>query len=55
MRRSIPLPEDAKIEDVKATFKDGVLEVSVALPTRAETKPRNVDIQETTATTKAAA
>ena len=29
--RSVPLPEGAKLEDVKATFADGVLEVSVPL------------------------
>jgi HSP20 family protein len=55
--RSVPLPEGAKIEDVKATFTDGVLEVSVPLPARPETKPRKVEIEEakTTKTTKAAA
>jgi HSP20 family protein len=44
--RSVPLPEGAKIEDVKATFTDGVLEVSVPLPPRAEKKARKVEIQE---------
>jgi HSP20 family molecular chaperone IbpA len=42
----VPLPETVKIEDVKATFTDGVLEVSVPLPPRAEKKARTVEIQE---------
>jgi HSP20 family protein len=44
--RRVPLPEGAKIEDVKATFTDGVLEVSVPLPARPEAKMRKVEIQE---------
>jgi HSP20 family protein len=44
--RSVPLPEGAKLEDVKATFADGVLEVSVPLPARPESKVRKVEIQE---------
>jgi HSP20 family protein len=30
--RAIPLPEGVKFDDIKATFADGVLEVSVPLP-----------------------
>jgi HSP20 family protein len=44
--RSVPLPEGAKLEDIKATFADGVLEVSVPLPARPEAKMRKVEIQE---------
>lgn len=44
--RAVPLPEGVKLEDVKATFTDGVLEVSVPLPSRAEAKARRVEIQE---------
>jgi HSP20 family protein len=44
--RAVPLPEGAKVEDVKATFTDGVLEVSVPLPARPEAKVRTVEIQE---------
>jgi HSP20 family protein len=44
--RRVPLPEGARIEDVKATFADGVLEVSVPLPARPEAKMRKVEIQE---------
>jgi HSP20 family protein len=47
--RSVPLPEGAKVDDVKATFTDGVLEVSVPLPARAETKVHKVEIQESKA------
>ena len=32
--RAVPLPEGVKLEDVKATFSDGMLEVSVPLPTK---------------------
>jgi HSP20 family protein len=52
--RSVPLPEGAKVDDVKATFTDGVLEVSVPLPARPETKPRKVEIQEAKAAKAAA-
>jgi HSP20 family protein len=44
--RAVPLPEGVKLEDVKATFADGVLEVSVPLPVKAETKVRRVQIDE---------
>ena len=44
--RAVPLPEGAKLEDVKATFSDGVLEVSVPMPAKPEAKPRTVEIQE---------
>jgi HSP20 family protein len=44
--RSVPLPEGAKLEDVKAIFADGVLEVSVPLPAQPESKVRKVEIQE---------
>jgi HSP20 family protein len=44
--RAVPLPQGVKLEDIKATFADGVLEVSVPLPAIAETKMRKVEIQE---------
>jgi HSP20 family protein len=53
--RAIPLPEGVKLDDVKATFKDGVLEVSIPLPTRAEAKVRKVEIEEPAKVTKTAA
>jgi len=52
--RSVPLPEGMKAEDVKATFADGVLEVSMPLPAAKEAKPRKVDIQEPPKAVKAA-
>lgn len=52
--RAVPLPEGVKYEDVKATFADGVLEVSVPLPAVAEAKPRHVEIQEPGKPAKAA-
>jgi HSP20 family protein len=53
--RAVPLPEGVKLEDVKATFTDGVLEVSVPLPAKAETKVRTIEIQEGAKTAKTAA
>ena len=54
--RAIPLPEGVKLEDVKATFADGVLEVSVPLPARPEAPPvRKVEIHEPAKAAKAAA
>jgi HSP20 family protein len=45
--RAIPLPEGARTEAVKASFKDGVLEVTAPLPP-AKTEPtsKSVEIQE---------
>jgi HSP20 family protein len=53
--RAVPLPEGAKVEDVKATFTDGVLEVSVPLPARPDAKVRTVEIQEPAKAVKTAA
>jgi HSP20 family protein len=53
--RAVPLPEGVTLEDVKATFADGVLEVSVPLPAKPEAKVRTVEIQEAPKATKAAA
>jgi HSP20 family protein len=44
--RAVPLPEGVKFEDIKATFTDGVLEVSVPLPAKPEAKVRKVEIGE---------
>jgi HSP20 family protein len=41
--RSFRLPDDAAGDKVSATFKDGVLKVS--LPKREEAKPRQVEVQ----------
>jgi HSP20 family protein len=53
--RAVPLPDGVKIEDVKATFSDGVLEVSVPLPVRAKANIRKVEIEEPKKTAKSAA
>ena len=53
--RAVPLPEGVKLEDVKATFADGVLEVSVPLPAKAEPAVRKVEIQEAPKAAKTAA
>jgi HSP20 family protein len=47
--RSFPLPEGIKAEDVKATFNNGVLEVTVPLPpAKKELAARHVEVQEVT-------
>jgi HSP20 family protein len=44
--RMVPLPEFVGIDDVKAKYVDGVLEVSVPLPPKElEMKPREVKIE----------
>jgi HSP20 family protein len=53
--RAVPLPQGVKLEDVKATFADGVLEVSVPLPVQPEAAVRKVEIQEPAKSGKAAA
>lgn len=53
--RAVPLPEGVKLEDVKATFGDGVLEVSVPLPVRSDAKVRTVEIEQVTQGAKSAA
>lgn len=44
--RAVPLPEGVKLEDVKASFADGVLEVSVPLPAKPEAKVHRIEIQD---------
>lgn len=44
--RAVPLPDGIKLEDVKATFAEGVLEVSIPLPVAPESKVRKVEIQD---------
>ena len=52
--RALPLPDGVKLEDVKATFADGVLEVSVPLPAAPKADVRTVEIQEPATPPKAA-
>jgi HSP20 family protein len=44
--RAVPLPEGVKLEDVKATFADGVLEVSIPIPAAKQPAVRKVEVQE---------
>ena len=45
--RTVPLPEGVKLDDVKATFADGVLEVSLPMPAaKPEETTRKIEIQE---------
>lgn len=53
--RAVPLPDGVKLEDVMATFADGVLEVSVPLPARPAAVARTVAIQEPAKDAKTAA
>jgi HSP20 family protein len=42
--RAVPLPEGVKADDVKATFANGVLEVSVPLPVPAQPNGKKIEI-----------
>ncbi|MEY4635477.1 MAG: Spore protein [Acidobacteriota bacterium] len=54
--RAVPLPEGVKLEDVKASFADGVLEVSVPMPAKTVAPAaRKVEIQDGAKAIKAAA
>ena len=44
--RAVPLPTGVKIEDAKASFKDGVLEVVMPAPAEAERHARRLEIHE---------
>jgi HSP20 family protein len=45
--RTVPLPDGVKAEDVKATFKNGVLEVTAPIPAQSkEPKAHQVPIEE---------
>ena len=52
--RAVPLPDGVTIEDVKAVFANGVLEVSVPLPAKEQNKAYKVEIQEPEKTAQAA-
>jgi HSP20 family protein len=52
--RAVPLPEGVKLEDIKATFTAGVLEVGVPLPVKTKQETRSVEITEVGRPTKAA-
>ena len=42
--RQIPLPEGAKVNEAKATFKNGVLEVTIPAPALEKDAPRQLEI-----------
>jgi HSP20 family protein len=44
--RRLPLPEGINPEDANATFRDGVLEITMEAPKRKDTKPRRLSIQD---------
>jgi HSP20 family protein len=43
--RRIPLPEDVKVDDIKATFKNGVLEVKIPMKLVPEVEKRIVEVE----------
>lgn len=43
--RTIPLPDGVNAEQAKASFKDGVLEVTVPLPKEEKQSPRRIEIR----------
>jgi HSP20 family protein len=47
--RAVPLPDGIKADDVKATFANGVLEISVPLPLQTESRARKIAIDAPTA------
>jgi HSP20 family protein len=53
--RVVPLPDGVKLDDIKATFADGVLEVSVPLRAQPEAKVRKIEIREPAKASKSAA
>jgi HSP20 family protein len=44
--RRLPLPDGVEAENANATFRDGVLEITMTAPKRTESKPRKVQISE---------
>ena len=53
--RTVPLPKGVKAEDVSATFVNGVLEVTMPLPTAAAPAARKIPIADGAAAAKSAA
>jgi HSP20 family protein len=43
--RRIPMPEGINAQDAEASFSDGVLEITMPAPERAESKPRRLEIR----------
>jgi HSP20 family protein len=53
--RSIPLPEGIKAEDLKATYRDGVLELSAPMPKEAIPKEVKIEVEGPAASEKKSA
>jgi HSP20 family protein len=53
--RTVPLPKGVKIDDIKATFNNGVLEVTVPMPIAAAPDSRQIPIQDAGTAEKPAA
>ena len=53
--RAVPLPPGVKPEEVKASFADGVLEVSMPLPAKPASTVKKIEIQEAPKAAKPAA
>ena len=54
-RRTVPLPAGVKQDDVKASFADGVLDVTVPLPAKPKAAVNKVKIEDGAKATKSAA
>src|SRR5262249_43554774 len=50
--RVIPVPEGAKTDQAKASFKDGVLEITMPVPAEQATRGRRLEITEGPAKTR---
>ena len=50
--RAIPLPEGTMTDQAKATFRDGVLEITMPAPSEQVTRGRRLEISEGTSTKK---
>lgn len=46
--RRLPLPEGIDVQDASATFRDGVLEITMEAPKRKDAKPRRLSISDDT-------
>lgn len=44
--RTVPLPKGVKADDVKATFSNGVLEITIPLPVAAASNGRTIPVQD---------
>jgi HSP20 family protein len=52
--RAVPLPDGVKLEDITATYADGVLVVSVPLPVKRPSRTHRVPIEDMPGATKVA-